>query len=1165
MAFQYEKIPGFRAGLINRPDPRDIKLTDPRGLSKAQNISLDIGGKIRTIGGLEDFTKVDGFTVLTQTAKICPGSGLFPYGSDHWGGTDTIVDLGPGSNAASDEQGEVDATTGWKITGDISPVISSDALSQVGSKAIKGAADITTFALSPSSAITTVIGQFYVVHCWIRKDVGDVTLRVGTAEFGNQIAYSSKVVANDTYEEFNLKFFATTTTTWVSIFALTNPNVVYVDDFYFSKTSPNDLGTNWLALLDAANSQVDLYNVNDDSFTAALLDLGTVSSYVATIDTINFPTTKTITDSTNQFLNQGIKTGDIRVISGCTSETANNIMFVVEHVSVGTIRARGNPFTVAADEDGTVTLTKYNPVAFHYVNEALRASPVNGGIALRPKHYTFADRTHFDGADSSERKFANWFLNDVGPVKPTDVSAGADAGDQDASALSAGEGWEVGITTTADDGEWTSGTYIIACSFIYDDGQESALYVPSTDEEFGTAIVDGDSLTITARGKNDYDERISGGRVYCRLDESDDPWSLLVDISIAKGARATLSGTYNAWAESATADVAYTVAFKSLKLNLDSYESLAGIDPTTTVEVFTDNNAFWNTSVIARNRCFIGSVRYTDAGGSLAHFRDRILYSTAGAYDTFPIDNFIDVVQGDAEDYVKLGAYGNDLLCFKQRTLYIIDISDPDPAGWQMKQDANKGKYPFRGIKHPGAYFETPHGPAWCNEFGVFLYNGSEIVPLLGDKIELSEHPLAYQRYYEFDGTNDVITKSDDADLDVGTGDYSLVAIVNTDVVDSANHFIYSKGQAANPSYSFYLTSGNIFRFTYSTSVPVTSSADSNSAPVANTWYHLVGTADRSEVGGTILYVNSVAQSTVGNGDAGDLDNAVEASIGRGTSTLFWDGGIAAIALYKGILSQSDVTALYGGAPFSSISNLTALWQPKGISDATWIDDSGNSLDGTVVGATAIYEDSWAKFFTDYSILGYQARTNQIIVMRDCTGRWSSGADYGDCWIIDLDTGASTTGRRVFTAKIPYSNFATSWDQDLIIAEQTSATSVTIKQWTDEPQSQAAGLIDIRTADIDFNNPAYAKIFDALVAYYKSSAAQTTPFSYAKDGDDRQTAWIRLTGNMDAEGFWEKLTLEPTAFECDTIRFKLDNYTAAGTMELNDLTLRYQTEEEDID
>ena len=435
---------------------------------------------------------------------------------------------------------------------------------------------------------------------------------------------------------------------------------------------------------------------------------------------------------------------------------------MVDRVTTDTIYVRGTPFTITAAEAGTVTLTEYNPVDFHFVDDSLSVSPAGGGIALRPKQYRFINRIHFSGAFSSEDKYQDWFLNDVGLAPPTDVSAEADAGDQDASALTVGAGFEVGITTTADDGEWLAGTYIIANSFILDDGQETELFIPSTDEEFGTVIVDDDSLTITARAKGPYDERISGGRIYARLDESDDPWILLVDISMEQGARATLSGQYNSWNESATAAVAYSNAFKSIRQNVDSYESLAGIDPSIKTEKFTSDNAFWDTSIIAANRTFIASVRYTDEGGKTVHFRDRILYSKPNQYDVFPIDNLIDVTGSDAEDYVKLGVYGSDLLAFKQQTLYIIDISDPDPSGWQMKPDKQKGKYPFRGISHPGAYFQTPHGPAWCNQWGIWLYDGNEIVDLLGNRIERSKHPLAHQGEYLFDGDDDMVDAGDD-------------------------------------------------------------------------------------------------------------------------------------------------------------------------------------------------------------------------------------------------------------------------------------------------------------------------------------------------------------------------------------------------------------------
>jgi len=1174
MPWRYEKIRRF-AGLANRRDARDIG----DGLSKAQNISLDVGGKIRTIGGLEDFTKTDGSTALTQTAKICPGSGLFRFGSDHWRGTDTVVDLIATSaatdSAVSDQYGEVDDVGGWSTIGgtvtseadEVDGIDSNGASNDYVLKLVCDGDDTAIARVTP----TTVAGQQIFFSADLYCGTASVIYISIVDGGGVTFIYESQHITAAAWTNVTAEFIALSTSVRIDIHVDgSNGTTSYADDVYMINAPRRDLDTNWLALADVATAHVDLYNVNDDSFTADLLDFGTVSSFVgAAAGNVDFPTTSTITDSASTFLSQGVQAGDVRIVSGCSTTAANNIIFVVDRVIAGTVYARGSPFTVTAAEAGTVTLTKYNPVAFHYVNEALRASPVDGGIALRPKHYSFVDRYHLKGAESSEDQYSDWYANDVGPVAPTDIAfdAAVDAGVS--GNLAVGEGWEVGMTVTADDGEWAAGTYIIACFFTYDDGQRSALYVPSTDMAM-TAITEGASLTLCAKAFAPYDERISGGGVCCRLDETDNPWTLLMDISMAKGARATLSGTYNAWAEGTTANTAYSASFISKRQNIDSYESLAGIDPTTTVETFSGDNAFWNASVIGGNRCFIFAPRYTDAGGNLQQFRDRVMYSQVNAYDTFPIDNIIDVFKGDAEDYVAGGIYGNDLLCFKSRPLYIIDISDPATAGWQMKQDANKGLYPRRGVAHPGAYFETPHGPAWCNEFGVFLYNGSEIVPLLGNKIELSEHPLAYQRYMEFDGTNDYVLKTDDSNLDPGISDWCIECIAKSST--SASDQLVAKSEDGEADqWALQITGAGKLSLYWRIDASDIINTDFGGASIVDgEWHHLLITIDRN--GNATGYVDGTAEPTTRDASGSDgltMDSTSSFSVGAGRqgTTFLFPGSIALVRLWSGLLTSTDATNLYNGAPASSISGKTLKleWVPKSIDDATWTDTSGNSLDGTVVGATAIYPDDWQSFWTNYSILGHHARTNQLIIMRDCTGKWSSGQDYGDCWIIDLDTMASTTGRRVFTKGIAYSNWATDWKQELIIAEQTSSTSVTIKQWTDEPQSQAVGLIDIRTADIDFGNPAYAKFFDALVAYYKSSAAQTTPISYAIDGDDRFVAWTRITGNFDAEEFWEKLTLEPTAFECDTIRFKLDNPTAAGTLEINDLTLRYQTEEEDID
>ena len=1169
MAFQFHKITGW-TGLANRRDARDIG----NGLSKAQNISLDVGGKIRTIGGLADFTKVDGATALTQTAKIAPGSGLFTYGSDHWRGTDTIVDVLAADNAASDEGGEVDAVGSWTKVGDgaVSSVADTDG-SAIASNGTSYILKVVTATQNTylTQSFTTVIGQKYKVHADLYSISSGSNYMI--ARIMDPFT-DSKRQLDASWTEFEFEFIATLTTTEIRLYTTgSGVETGYFDDIYVTKIPRSDLDTDWLALQDVPNAQIDLYNINDDSFTPGLLDFGTILTYSSGAGNIDFPTTNTFTDSANALLNNNLKAGDVISISGCSTTAANNITVVLTRVAVGGATVRGNPFTVTAAEAGTVVLTTHNPAAFHYVGEALRASPIGAGIALRPKHYSFVNRIHFDAAGSSIRQFSRWFLNDVGPVAPTDVEATTANGDGAATNLTAGAGFEIGITRTADDGDWIAGVYIIACAVRYDNGQVSALFVPSTDEEFGTTILDSDSLTLTVRAKNDYDERISGGYIFCRKDESDDAWILLAEISMSEGARATLLGTYNAWAESSTADVAYTANFKSLHPNIDSYESISGIDPTTKVEVFTGDNTFWDTSVIGGNRCFIGAPRYTDAGGNLQQFRDRIMYSQVNAYDTFPVNNIIDVVKGDAEDYVKLGIYGNDLLAFKSSTLYIIDISDPDPSGWQMKQDSNKGKYPFRGVEHPGAYFETPIGSAWCNEFGVFLYNGSEIVPLLGDKIELSEHPLAYQRYMEFDGSNDYVQIADDANLQFGTStDFSIEFWFSRLSNPSGIEIIISKRDAGDDSFEIQVQTDGTLRFYMADAVGDGDDSyffDTTADLCDNAWHHVLFAIDRDDAG--YVYVDGGADSGTGKtGTITDVDSisasGTNVRIGSkpDNTTFTFEDKIGMVRIWNSELTSANAASLAGGAPASSVGTPVAEYLPESIGDATWIDTSGNSLDGTVSGATAIYEDSWKKFYTDYSILGYHAKTNSLIIMRDCTGKWSSGQDYGDCWIIDLDTGFITTGRRVFTKGIAYSNWETDWNNDLIIAEQTNSTTVTIKKWTDEPQSQAAGLIDIRTADFDLNNPATAANFASFITWYKSSAAQTKPISYATNGNDLQTAWTRLTGNFSAIEIWKKLSLQPTPFLTDTIRFKVDNPTNSSTMELNDMTTRFDEVPGDI-
>lgn len=684
----------------------------------------------------------------SQVAELCPASGLKVYSSDHWReASSTVVDVIASSgsfgagNAASDEAGEIDSTGGWQPPADSlesvadtdGGAIASNGTTYILKQTLSGAAQVVAHAFN------TVLGQRYRYHVDMYcKDATKIRAFVATGSDYHYSAYTSAA----SWTTIDIEFTSTDAGAGQSVCGIyvvgSVGEIAYLDDVYVTEVATSDLKGDWLALADVPNAQVDLYDDNTDSFAAGSLDFGTVSTYVATADTINFPTTSTITDSTSRFLNKNMQRGQVWKISGCTTETANNILIMIERVIAGTVFIRGTPLTVAADEDGTVTFTKYNPTAFHFVNEALRASPVGGGVALRPKHYSFVDRIHFGVSLSGGDEYHDWYLNDTGPAAPTDqyVETTDSDGDRDITGdVDAGEGFEIAITDNAAAGDWPAGTWEMASSFTYDDGQESALYIPSTAQTFTTTEGSSQDIAVRAHstGKS-YDERISGGRAYCRKTLSDDAWALLVDIDMKRGARATLSGSYNTWADGTTDYVVYSDGFDSFKRNIDTYESLTGIYPSDVVETFSSDNRFWDASLIAGDRCFLFGPRYTDVGGNTMHFADHVLYSERGRYDIFPIGNVYQGVRGDADDYVAGAFFNGRLLAFKQRNLFIVNIQDRNDANWFPEKT-----HKFRGAQRPAAIFDTPYGPAWCNEWGVWLYNGNEIVDLIKDKIDLDD------------------------------------------------------------------------------------------------------------------------------------------------------------------------------------------------------------------------------------------------------------------------------------------------------------------------------------------------------------------------------------------------------------------------------------------
>jgi hypothetical protein len=402
---------------------------------------------------------------------------------------------------------------------------------------------------------------------------------------------------------------------------------------------------------------------------------------------------------------------------------------------------------------------------FYYIDSSLRVADANFRNESTPRWYGFIDRNQFQynqGASSEDVRRTiepNFYEEDNDLAPPTEFNLETTI-DGSAEFPTSGSGWGFAINETNDEGEFSPGDYEFCATFIYDGKQESLIKKAS-----GTKTLEGFKkicLNVYAQdnGTNRYPRRVTGGRVYFREAESKDPWALLVDIDIRRGARASLVDEYKGWIQdgageyritentttadrefSTTASDNHWVLFAQ-RPNIDTYESINGYSPNETKQIaFGKIGSGYKTAVVANRRTFVANVLYDDNATSSSdentefqHYGDRIMFSEVGKYDLFPNFNFIDVVKGDGEDYVKLESYADRLLAYKQRTLQVINISSPSPSNWFLETTIQEG-----GVSKPYSVCKGRGGVVWANRNGVYRYDGSSVNKVTDGRINDSE------------------------------------------------------------------------------------------------------------------------------------------------------------------------------------------------------------------------------------------------------------------------------------------------------------------------------------------------------------------------------------------------------------------------------------------
>ena len=148
----------------------------------------------------------------------------------------------------------------------------------------------------------------------------------------------------------------------------------------------------------------------------------------------------------------------------------------------------------------------------------------------------------------------------------------------------------------------------------------------------------------------------------------------------------------------------------------------------------------WKTAVLLNRRIYVANVKITDKDGKVETLNDSIFKSRTNKFDSFTLDRRIDVAVGDGEEIVHLASYADRLLQFKEHTLHIINISG--------QSEYLESTHKYKGVSNKNHVCNTDYGIAWCNAFGVYLYDGRQITDLFEMKGIKRINPSTWDTFF---------------------------------------------------------------------------------------------------------------------------------------------------------------------------------------------------------------------------------------------------------------------------------------------------------------------------------------------------------------------------------------------------------------------------------
>ena len=258
------------------------------------------------------------------------------------------------------------------------------------------------------------------------------------------------------------------------------------------------------------------------------------------------------------------------------------------------------------------------------------------------------------------------------------------------------------------------------------------------------------------------------------------------------------------------------------------------------------------------------------------------------------------------------------------------------------------------------------------------------------------------ENFLDFDGSNDYVNITNNADYHFGSGDFTIGAWVYLDETTGTpiRAILGCGGGVANWGTSGY--EYNIFSYSngklyFQCNQGASLSVISTSAVNLSYGWHYVTI---SRISSTItMYLDGVS---IGSGSISGAiieitGGTPHLAIGNmATSNYYWNGLIRNVRLYKGTgLTQTQIQDVMQSERLAPTANLVGYWQIDEGTGTNVVDDSGNSNDGTISGA------SWTTRIQDVSNEWYPAELSG-------TSSVTTGGKFGSTYYNTGGTGYAT-------------------------------------------------------------------------------------------------------------------------------------------------------------